>query len=238
MTTTTAGPLHMIRFHDPFRVSKRTFSPLSNTAKHLPTPAGPMSEVRSAYKPDYHQQEHAHQHSEHMNTYRSHAAPQFMAHGDVRQHNVQSSPVRERKPSAIATNFQIPRAVNDSGGSLAELAAQVRHIWIIDPLTWLMLNADNVFVLVRIFGRTPRGCSIITFHNTSSPSFSRRQTNDRLPEMGHDHIIHDLCSTKRCAPGPVVHIPTQKAKPKREGKAWKRISIAYCCFDVGKQVPR
>lgn len=125
MTTTTAGPLHMIRFHDPFRVSKRTLSPLGTTAKHLSAATGPMNEVRSAYKPEYYQQEHANQHSEHMAAYRSHAAPSYLPHIDSRQHSVQSSPIRERRTSTIATNFQIPRAVNDSGGSLAELAAQV-----------------------------------------------------------------------------------------------------------------
>lgn len=38
------------------------------------------------------------------------------------------SQAQQRRPShhdAIATNFQIPRSVNDSGGSLSELAAQV-----------------------------------------------------------------------------------------------------------------
>lgn len=40
-----------------------------------------------------------------------------------------ANPAQQRRASqhhnAIATNFQIPRSVNDSGGSLSELAAQV-----------------------------------------------------------------------------------------------------------------
>ncbi len=32
---------------------------------------------------------------------------------------------REPQASAIAPSFQIPKSVNDSGGSLSELAAQV-----------------------------------------------------------------------------------------------------------------
>lgn len=40
--------------------------------------------------------------------------------GYVRQHNSRAS-----QANAIAPSFQIPRSVNDSGGSLAELAAQV-----------------------------------------------------------------------------------------------------------------
>lgn len=148
MTTTTAGPLHMIRFHDPFRITKRPLSPPSTAAKHYPPSAGLMSEVRSAYKQEYHQQEHAHQHSEHMAPYRSHAAPSFQPPMDSRHTNGQSSPVRERRPSAIATNFQIPRAVNDSGGSLAELAAQVSSTVHFSIAAWLTLDADNVPFLV------------------------------------------------------------------------------------------
>ena len=51
----------------------------------------------------------------------------------TRQHNSRAS-----QANAIAPSFQIPRSVNDSGGSLSELAAQVRF-W---PCLQLTVNAE------------------------------------------------------------------------------------------------
>lgn len=145
----------MIRFHDPFRISKRTLSPPVTAAKHYPASFEPMSQVQSAYQPKYRQQEHAQKHSEHMAKYRSCAAPQYLPQSDIRHKSVQSSPVRERRPSAIAANFQIPRAVNDSGGSLAELAAQITCLFWFESADVLREVADSVHSAVQPLPLSP-----------------------------------------------------------------------------------
>jgi hypothetical protein len=114
------------------------------------TPSPEMNPVPPHYRADYERQEHGPLHGDNMtsqNTQRAHVPPTYPPmdmsdHNDYSRPllsgtaNVRSSPakpvfIEERRRShanAIASNFQIPRDVNDSGGSLAELAAQVRSV--------------------------------------------------------------------------------------------------------------
>ena len=64
---------------------------------------------------------------------------------------------REPQASAIAPSFQIPKTVNDSGGSLSELAAQVSAIQhLIVRLCELLLTCqDHMLVLVRRIRNSP-----------------------------------------------------------------------------------
>lgn len=113
------------------------------------TPPPEMSSVSQASKPNDFSREHGNHYGDLMpaqQAYRAPVAPylpQEVANADygrngiVSQTNGRTSPVRpapiepttaiqaHRRPSQIAANFQIPKAVNDSGGSLGELAAQV-----------------------------------------------------------------------------------------------------------------
>jgi hypothetical protein len=121
--------------------------PFQSTFSGPRTPPPEMNAASSSFRSEYQPQEHAQSYGGHMSSQhpqRAHVPAYPSADVTVHSHdysrplpqstsNGRSSPARpvfieERRRSnanAIASNFQIPRDVNDSGGSLAELAAQV-----------------------------------------------------------------------------------------------------------------
>lgn len=119
-------------------------APYSHVTRPL-TPPPEMAGAYAAVEPIHPANLHDHKHSEYergQQVYRGPVpAPAREALGTTAHSNGQSSPYRQRNweapdempphrrgsqhSNAIASPFQIPRSVNDSGGSLAELAAQV-----------------------------------------------------------------------------------------------------------------
>lgn len=116
------------------------------------TPPPEMNGVSHA-KAGYYQQEHGHHYGDYLPDQQAYTAPvaphmpQELSHGQngrrtqvsgrtspapvVRQPVAGDGYAQSRRTSqanAIAPSFQIPKSVNDSGGSLSELAAQVRII--------------------------------------------------------------------------------------------------------------
>jgi hypothetical protein len=143
-----------IYFRDPFahdshsRGSWPTNPPYVDLVRQL-TPPPEMSS-----KPGYYPQEHGQRYGNHVASQQLHRAPfvpqehpgaDYSRNGVATQPNSRTmSPVfqprqttvddsqlqhghrrKESQASAIAPSFQIPKSVNDSGGSLSELAAQV-----------------------------------------------------------------------------------------------------------------
>lgn len=120
------------------------------------TPPPDMNGVSQPSKPNYHQQEYGHHYSSYMPNQQSHRAPyqpqevsnsEFGRNGIVTQpssRNLSPKPTsrlavyddapqvsqqrRASQANAIAPSFQIPKSVNDSGGSLSELAAEVSSV--------------------------------------------------------------------------------------------------------------
>ena len=141
-----------IRFRDPFVSSKDRAPSLQDYAHSALTPPPEMTGVQSA-RPSLHAGDYSQQHVDYVNgkpAYRASLAPYQSLEtsceysrttGAIPHHNGRTSPPKQAlvEPSidpsqqrrgsqyhnAMATNFLIPRSVNDSGGSLSELAAQV-----------------------------------------------------------------------------------------------------------------
>lgn len=115
-----------------------------------PTPPPEMTGVHPSARPSYYQQEHGHHYGDYLPAQQAYRAPvaayppQEVVKSELNRPsgdsytNGRSSPIRQHEANndcsasrrashanAIALNFQIPRSVNDSGGSLSELAAQV-----------------------------------------------------------------------------------------------------------------
>ncbi|KAK4630868.1 hypothetical protein CLAFUW4_03164 [Fulvia fulva] len=123
--------------------------PRNPGAARPPTPPPEMTGVHPSARPSYYQQEHGHHYGDYPPAQQAHRAPvasypsQDVVKSEVSRPagdhtNGRASPVRHHEASndysasrrashanAIALNFQIPRSVNDSGGSLSELAAQI-----------------------------------------------------------------------------------------------------------------
>ncbi|KAK4504842.1 hypothetical protein PRZ48_002805 [Zasmidium cellare] len=131
------------------------------------TPPPEMNGVSQASKANDFPREHGHHYGDLMPAHQAYRAPvapylpqevtnaDFGRHGIVSQPNGRVSPVRQaqaeavqphRRPSqanSIAANFQIPRAVNDSGGSLGELAAQITCLFWFEPSELLQQVEDS-----------------------------------------------------------------------------------------------
>ncbi|EME47388.1 hypothetical protein DOTSEDRAFT_69354 [Dothistroma septosporum NZE10] len=136
---------------DNFAGYDRSNSGWPSSARHPantrpPTPPPDMTGVQSSTKPSYCQQKRGHHYGDYpaQQAYRAPYAPQEVVKPEYNRPaadpyiNGRSSPARHHEAAndhstlgrasqanAIALNFQIPRSVNDSGGSLAELAAQI-----------------------------------------------------------------------------------------------------------------
>lgn len=111
------------------------------------TPPPDMNGISLTSKPGYYQQEHGHHYGDFVSgqqAYRAPVAPygpQEVSNAEFGRSGVATEPCsrsispnlqqqsqqrRGSQANAIAPSFQIPKSVNDSGGSLSELAAQVR----------------------------------------------------------------------------------------------------------------
>ena len=125
------------------------------------TPPPDMNGIPHTSKPGYYQQEHGYHYGDFtpgQQAYRAPAAsygPQEVSNADFGRNGVSTEPCscsvsptqprqktvddsqqyshqrRGSQANAIAPSFQIPKSVNDSGGSLSELAAQVRMTFLI-----------------------------------------------------------------------------------------------------------
>ena len=124
-----------------------------------------MSEASRASNLAYHPQEHGQHYSDYKQPYRAPAAlappngdvgrnghsiqpsTQTMSPSSVStQHVFDDARARSRKGShvnAIAPSFQIPRSVNDSGGSLSELAAQITCLFWFESADILQLVDES-----------------------------------------------------------------------------------------------
>lgn len=142
------------RFRDLFVSSKDCGPSLRYYARSALTPPPEMTGVQSV-RPSFHAGQYSQQRVDFVNgkpAYRASLAPYHSqeascaysrnatatSHKNGRTSPPKQAPVepstdpsQQRRGSqyhnAIATNFQIPRSVNNSGGSLSELAAQVRR---------------------------------------------------------------------------------------------------------------
>ncbi|CAG8668968.1 5421_t:CDS:2, partial [Scutellospora calospora] len=103
------------------------------------------------------------------------------------------SRAQKTNDSSIAPSFQIPKSVNDSGGSLSELAAE----------------------------ETVQG----------------RNSNDRLPQMGHYHSVNNARRPECGSPGSAICLSFEEAQPGGQRKAWERIQVVDSRSDVGQQIP-
>ncbi|KAK4539495.1 hypothetical protein LTR36_010893 [Oleoguttula mirabilis] len=158
--------------HDRAGANWSTYSQRLNFDRAL-TPPPEMNGASHATKPAYYQQEYK-QHYEghhHQQVYRAPVAPHHAQDGvngtlgrsgaNTQTSSRTMSPVsgprqpifdeplvpsrRGSQANAIAPGFQIPRSVNDSGGSLSELAAQITCLFWFESADILQLVEDSQF---------------------------------------------------------------------------------------------
>jgi hypothetical protein len=129
---------------------------------------------------------------------------------------------RQHKPNhnAIAPSFQIPKSVNDSGGSLSELAAEV-SLCTPNDMTKLFIDKylDHMPFLVRIIGPSPTNRGFANLSATAQEVVQGRHTNNRLPQMGHHNSFNHACGAKRGSPGIAIRLPLEEAESRSQGKA-------------------
>lgn len=166
-------------FHDQSRPDWSSYSRYSDFTRAL-TPPPEMSHSTNASNPAYHQQERGPQQcSNYQPSQQLYHLPPAPLHG-VSKPSTKSNGVVDSQPSsrpvspgqgprqpvfndpgsqsrrasqanAIAPSFQIPRSVNDSGGSLSELAAQITCLFWFESADILQLVEDS-----QIPARPPR----------------------------------------------------------------------------------
>jgi len=158
-------------YRDPARANWSSYSQHSDINRAL-TPPPDMSQAAHATKPAYYQQERGQHYGDYSHAQRDYKAPvapyhvRGAPHVRVGQSGASTqttsraiSPVQEpRQPvfndpatqsrrgsqaSAIALPFQIPRSVNDSGGSLSELAAQITCLFWFESADILQVVEDS-----------------------------------------------------------------------------------------------
>ncbi|USW53495.1 Putative cyclin PHO80 [Septoria linicola] len=143
-----------------------TTDPRSQDLNRSLTPPPEMSGVHSSTRPSFHAGEYGQQHSQAYRAAYQHpeASNDSKRNGVIpAYHNGRVSPAKQghvehpidssqsRRGSqyhnAIATNFQIPRSVNDSGGSLSELAAQITCLFWFESSDLLQQVEDSPILL-------------------------------------------------------------------------------------------
>ena len=126
--------------------------------------------------------------------------------------------------AAILPSLQIPASINDSKGSLAEFAAQVRRLFFgfSSPPPNLTLTVgvvlDHLSLLVRVLGAaTDRRRWASHRRPLRPPTGARNLAHHRLPQMGDHHPLHHSGDPERHPLGLDVHLSTQDHQPHRPG---------------------
>jgi hypothetical protein len=132
---------------------------------------------------------------------------------------------RSQKPndSLIAPSFQIPSSVNDSGGSLSELAAEVSWEFGVlrkkaEQFTDNML--DHMSILVRIIGSARRNRKLANHAPAAQEIMQRCNSNYWLPQMGHYDTVNNTRRPERGPPGSAICVPFEEAQPGGQGQTW------------------